>query len=99
MLLINSHILKIAPMLKPSAEYNRRIAIIEGWALSNGNNSVLWIPEINRRCGKIYGFRTVQRRFQYASEEESLERTYREDRYITMCVPTLQTKNRSRHSN
>ena len=37
--------------------------------------------EINRlwRCDKIYAFRTVQRRFQYASEEESLERTHRED--------------------
>jgi len=34
MLLINSHsqniILKMAAMLKPSAEYNRRIAIIKG---------------------------------------------------------------------
>ena len=29
MLLINSHILKMAAMLKPSAEYNRRAAIIE----------------------------------------------------------------------
>jgi len=30
MILINSHILKMAAMLKPSAEYNRRAAIIEG---------------------------------------------------------------------
>ena len=30
MLLINSHILKMAAMLKSSAEYNRRAAIIEG---------------------------------------------------------------------
>jgi len=30
MLLVNSHILKMAAMLKPSAEYNRRTAIIEG---------------------------------------------------------------------
>jgi len=30
MLLVNSHIFKIAAMLKPSAEYNRRAAIIEG---------------------------------------------------------------------
>ena len=29
MLLVNSHILKMAAMLKPSAEYNRRAAIIE----------------------------------------------------------------------
>jgi len=76
MLLVNSHILKMATMLKSSAEYNRRLH----WAFSNGNNSILWISEINHlwRCGKIYGFRTVQRRL-YASEEESLERTHRED--------------------
>jgi len=30
MLLVNSHILKMAAMLKSSAEYNRRVAIIEG---------------------------------------------------------------------
>jgi len=30
MLLINSHILKMAAMLKPSAEYNRKAAIIRG---------------------------------------------------------------------
>jgi len=30
MLLVNSHIFKIAAMLKLSAEYNRRAAIIEG---------------------------------------------------------------------
>ena len=29
MLLVNSHILKMAAMLKPNAEYNRRAAIIE----------------------------------------------------------------------
>jgi len=29
MLLVNSHILKMVAMLKPSAEYNRRVAIIE----------------------------------------------------------------------
>ena len=53
-----------------SSRINRRAVII------------LWISEINRlwRYGKIYGFKTVQRKFQkYASEEESLERTYRED--------------------
>jgi len=45
---------------------------------------VLWISEITRLwyCGKIYGFRTVQRRFQYASKKESLERTHREDAVI-----------------
>ena len=44
MLLVNSHILKMATMLKPSAEYNRRAAIIEGFrAERNENNSVLWI--------------------------------------------------------
>jgi len=30
MLLVNSHILKMAAMSKASAEYNRRAAIIEG---------------------------------------------------------------------
>jgi len=30
LMLLNSHILKMAAMLKPSAEYNRRAAIIEG---------------------------------------------------------------------
>ena len=64
----------MATILKPSAEYNQRAAIIKGLraGLSNENNSVLWIPKINiyDDCGKIYGFRTVQRRFQYASEEE-----------------------------
>jgi len=78
MFLVNSHILKMAAMLESS------VSIIEEsshWTLSNGNNSVFWIPDINRlwRCNKIYGFRTVQRRFQYASEKESLERTHRED--------------------
>ena len=50
MLLINNHIFKMAAMLKPTAEYNHRAAIIEGlraWELSNGNNSILWISEIN----------------------------------------------------
>ena len=85
LMLLNSHILKMAAMLKTSAEpYNRRAVDhrrSSRWALSNGNNSVLWIFEINClwRCGKIYGFRKVQRRFQYASEEESLERTHREN--------------------
>ncbi|EGI58775.1 hypothetical protein G5I_13109 [Acromyrmex echinatior] len=43
MLLVNSHILKMAAMLKPSTEYHRRPS---RWALSNENNSVLWVPEI-----------------------------------------------------
>ncbi|KYN15565.1 hypothetical protein ALC57_12218 [Trachymyrmex cornetzi] len=30
MFLVNSHIIKMAAMLKPNAEYNRRAAIIEG---------------------------------------------------------------------
>jgi len=30
MFLVNSHILKMTAMLKPSTEYNRRAAIIEG---------------------------------------------------------------------
>jgi len=35
-LLVNNHILKMAAMLKPSAEYNRRAAIEAfAWALSN----------------------------------------------------------------
>ncbi|EGI64286.1 hypothetical protein G5I_07271 [Acromyrmex echinatior] len=67
----------MAAMLK-SAKYNRTAAIIEGLLAGNGNNSLLWISEINYD-DKIYSFRTVQRRFQYTSEEESLERTHRED--------------------
>jgi len=31
MLLVNSHIFKMAAMLKPNAKYNRRVAIIEGF--------------------------------------------------------------------
>jgi len=69
MLLINSHILKMA-MLEPSAEYNRRAAYhrrSSRWAFSNGNNSVLWIQDQPfMTFGKIYGFRIVQWRFQYA---------------------------------
>jgi len=60
MLLVNSHILKNdCDIESKCGVYNRRPS---RWALSNGNNSVLWIPEINRlsRCGKIYDFRTVQ---------------------------------------
>jgi len=46
MLLVNSH--KMATMLKPSAEYNRRATNIEGLrARRSANNSILWIPEIN----------------------------------------------------
>ena len=57
------------------AEYNRRLAIIEGlrWALSNGNNSVLWISEINHLwcCGKIYDFRTVQQGSNMPAKKDS----------------------------
>ena len=81
MLLVNSHSQNdLTMILKPSAEYNRRAAIILCAGRSERKFGSLH-TEINRlwRCDKIYDFRTVQRRFQYASEEESLESTHRED--------------------
>ena len=64
MFLVNNHIFKMTAILKPSAEYNilnsRDYERPSRWALSNGNNSVLWIPEINHLCcGKIYSFKTI----------------------------------------
>ena len=48
MLLVNIHILKIAVMLKLSAEYNRRATIIEGLcARRSATEIILWILEIN----------------------------------------------------
>ena len=82
-LLVNSHILKTVAMLKPSAKYNRRDCDHRRpshWMLSNGNNSVLgYLKSIAYDVVAKYMARTVQRRFQYASEEESFERTHRED--------------------
>ena len=80
MLLINSHFLKMAAMLKPSAEYNRRAAIIEGLRAGRSATKIIRFFEYPRSTiydvvAKYNGFRTVQRRFQYASEEES----HRED--------------------
>jgi len=71
-------------MLKPSAEYNQRAAIIED--LRAGHS----VTEIIRFFGyprsivydvvtKYKALETVQRRFQHASEEEFLERTHHED--------------------
>ena len=51
MLLVNSHILKIVAMLKPSVEYNRRAAIIESLRARRSAMEIIfffWIPEINR---------------------------------------------------
>jgi len=62
MLLVNSHILKMVAMLKPNAEYNWRAAIIEDFCVGLSAIIRFFGFEINRlwRCGKIYGFRTVQ---------------------------------------
>ena len=51
MLLVNSYTIKMAAILKSSAEYNKKLEepqSLKIFALSNGNNSVLWISEINR---------------------------------------------------
>ncbi|KYM93276.1 hypothetical protein ALC53_00212 [Atta colombica] len=63
-------------ILKPSAEYNRRVAIIEGLRVGRSATEIIRFFGYPRSfmtlChNKIYGFRTVQWRFQYASEEES----------------------------
>jgi len=86
MLLVNNHILKMAAMLKPNTEYNRKAAIIEGLRVAPsameiirffGSRSIVY--DVVAKYKYIYGFRTIQRRFQYASEEELFERTHRED--------------------
>jgi len=65
LILLVSHILKMAAMLKPSAEYNRRITIIEGLHAGRSATEIFQFfgYSINRlwRCGKIYDFRRVQR--------------------------------------
>jgi len=77
MLLVNNHILKMSA--KPSAEYNRKVAIIEGLRAGCSATKIIRFfgYPINRLwyCGKIYSFRTIQRRFQYASKSHSKERT------------------------
>jgi len=81
MLLVNSHILKMTAMLKPSAKYNRRTyhQRLSRWALSNENNSILWILEINHlwRYGKIYGFSSTKalvcQRKSYSKEHTPLK--------------------------
>ncbi|EGI59929.1 hypothetical protein G5I_11885 [Acromyrmex echinatior] len=54
----------MAVMLKPSAEYNRRVAIIEGLRTGHSateNNSVLWIPKINHLNPLDYVWSVVER--------------------------------------
>jgi len=41
MILVNSHILKMAAMLKQSAEYNRRAAIIEGIRIGRSATEII----------------------------------------------------------
>jgi len=70
-------------MLKPSAQYNRRAAIVEDFRVGRLVTEIIRFFGYSRsinlwRCGKIYGFRTVQRRFQYASKEK-FEKTHREN--------------------
>jgi len=57
-------------------EYNRRAAIINHQRPSR-SSIIFWISEINRLwcCDKIYSFKTIQRRYLYATEEESLEKS------------------------
>jgi len=63
----------MAAMLKPSAEYNRRAAIIEGLRAGCSAMEIIRFFEYSKLTVydvvDIYGFRTVQRRFQYASEK------------------------------
>ena len=41
MLLVNSHILKMATILKSNAEYNRRVAIIEGFRAGRSATEII----------------------------------------------------------
>ena len=71
-------------MLKPSAEYNRRVAITEDLRAGRSATEIIRFFRYPRSTiydivAKIFGFRTVQWRFQYVSEEESLEKTHHED--------------------
>ena len=42
MLLVNNHILKMAAMLKSSAEYNQKAAIIEGLRVGRSATEIIW---------------------------------------------------------
>ena len=71
----------MAAMLKPNTEYNRKSAIIEG--LRTGRSATEIIRFFGYSRSIVYDVvakygKTVQRRFQYACEEESFERTHRE---------------------
>ena len=82
MLPVNSHILKMAAMLKPSAEYNRR-AIIEDFHAGRSATEVIRFFEYPRSTiyvvAKYMALEEFNVKFQYASEEESLERMHHED--------------------
>ena len=52
MLLVNNDILKMAVMLKPSAKYNRRAAIIEG--LRAGRSATKIIPFFRYPRSTVY---------------------------------------------
>jgi len=74
-------------ILKPSEECNRRALIIEGLHTGRSATEIIrffrYLRPFMILCYdivcKIYGFRTVQRTFQYVSEKGLLERTHRED--------------------
>jgi len=83
MLLVNSLIFSSCNIEIKCGVY-RRAAIIEGLRAGRSETEIIRLfrdPEINRlwRCDKIFSFRIAQRKFQYASEEKSLEKTHRED--------------------
>ena len=48
MLLVNNHILKMAAMLKPNTEYNRRAAIIEGLRIGRSATEIIQFFEYSR---------------------------------------------------
>jgi len=82
MLLVNSYILKVAMILKPSTEYNRRAAHRRPscWAFSNGNNSVLWRSTVYDVVAKYMALEQSNEGSSIpVCEEESFERTHRED--------------------
>jgi len=66
-------------ILKPSAEYNRRAAIIESLRARRSEMEIIRFfgyPRLTAYNGKIYSFRTIQRRFyqQRSHHEQSLKR-------------------------
>jgi len=70
--------------MKPRAKYNRRAVIIEG--LRTGRSATEIIRFFGYPRSTVYDVakytaleQSNVRRFQYASEEESLERTHREN--------------------